>query len=208
MCCLYKGQYASKLITVNSPALQLIQDKSHGLATFRLELHVTYLTLRSQAADQIKAPAVGPWRRWTVFGFLDGETTDNMSSIYVISENKHSVAISGTDSSNWVGYAFSAFETQNGAPRGHTPGDGEYNEKNDWANDDLDEPMHDIFSPEDDGLHHPENVLWDPRKYFLRAAMTRMTLAVNEYKYLVQSLEMYFQYQVSLLLYGIRRAKH
>ena len=111
----------------------------------------------------------------------------------MIREIKNSVVICGTDHFRWVGYAFSDRNID----------DNHLNDEDEHDENDGEMPDEDIFASDGNILEYipvVDDPICDPRMYFLRCAQLRVAAVVDEWKYLIQSVEVGLKDWVSLQL--------
>lgn len=114
-----------------------------------------------------------------------------MSNQFAIYETRTTIVISGCSSSDWFGYSFGNIGPVDTSPR---------DDENDGADEQLDvtrsegkeepEPDEDFFATGGcEPVLNPENVIWDPRIYFLRAARIRLSIMAQASEHLVRKLD-------------------
>lgn len=148
-----------------------------GFSTYQLILNVPYLVLedKGNATSEPASPLESQTRVvWEELSYLTLESSTGQSSRdYAIYKSRTTVVVSGCDNWTWHGYAFgkigfSDLEDEDDCP---------------WEED--------FFATGgcDPELLNPEDHIWDPRTYFLRATHIRMDFVSSQYEYLVRKIE-------------------
>ncbi|CAO2655216.1 Nn.00g102800.m01.CDS01 [Neocucurbitaria sp. VM-36] len=182
---------------------------SLGVKSFQLELHLPYLSLR-QTSTPASRPSEPTQHYWTHLSFLkltpESLRSPNCSG-YMIREIKNSVVICGTDHFRWMGYAFS----DRNLVDDHINDEGEHDDNDDNDEDDEDEndemPFEDIFATDgniQEYFHVVDDLIWDPRKYFLRCVQVRVAAVADEWRYLIQAVEVGAKDWLANLVYSDR----
>lgn len=156
--------------------------KVNGFTIFRLELHLPYLLLK-ESPDDRETDEQGK-KLWDDLSFLplklDVDERQCRCSIY---EAQTTISIAGAHHFDWHGYAFG------------NPGPTDPRADEDDGNDD-EEPPEEFFEEEEDffaaggcePVGNPDQIVWDPRIYFLRTLQLRLAIVVRANEHLVQTL--------------------
>ncbi|KAH7355833.1 hypothetical protein BKA66DRAFT_539696 [Pyrenochaeta sp. MPI-SDFR-AT-0127] len=174
-----------------------------GFLTFRLELSLPYLILRKR--NYPPSPTVDVKNREkqlaTDLSFLNMESsTGERPTSFSILKAHDTILIFGCDHSQWTGYAISDHRPtstdcwqvkEEDKIQGNDSGKGDDEDEAEESDDDEEEmPNEDLFaSGGSDQILDADNIVWDPREYFLRTAAIRIGVIFDEYSYLVQTLE-------------------
>jgi hypothetical protein len=183
-----------------------------GYLMFNLLFNVSYLKLRETPSkqSQLQPPRTKIQQFETDLSFLNIDCKDGKGpALFAIRTAHTTISIFGCDHFEWTGYAFSD----------HNPNDTEYwdidcetedNERtgNDDVEDDgseYEEVVCDMLNDDrfaSDGLIlHPDAnpTIWDPRRYFLRVVAIRVEIILQEYVYMVETLESGIEHWVNHL---------
>jgi hypothetical protein len=167
-----------------------------GFPIFRLELHLPFLFLKESTGISIEPEQERHNKRlWSDLSFLPLKTgPKQQSGKYSIYEAQSTVVVSGSNHSDWHGYAFGnsgpkdpiedEYEADPNIPDDSVPEGGEEN-SDEW----VFAAFEDFFATGgcDPVSSGPANV--DPRVYFLRATQYRLEVVVRAHEYLVRTLE-------------------
>jgi hypothetical protein len=162
----------------------------------RLELHLPYLALRKVPQDKIQESGsrfgqqTERWNNFLVpnFNVPEGEPNGH----YIIHEARISIVLCIWDHTKWVAYGFCRPCPDD--PEEHS--DEEDMDSSEGQAEDVEGqeddlvPGDDIFAP-DNGLLNlrMDNIIWEPRKYFLYIMAVWLEVVCQEYTYLVQTLD-------------------
>ncbi|KAJ5064631.1 hypothetical protein J3E72DRAFT_388912 [Bipolaris maydis] len=162
-----------------------------GFTTFHLEFSLPYLVLeeqdRSKALPIENASAAELLK--TNLSFLSiGSRKDGHAAQFSIWKVHETVLISGCDSSEWTGYAFSSFKSS--AENIKEEDDNDVNEDED-SNEEI--PEEDLFATggtdyDDHQVLDARTPIWDPRVYFLTVFAIRMRIIYERYEFLASTL--------------------
>jgi hypothetical protein len=150
-----------------------------------LEFHLPFLVLRSTALSPTKPAVVGSSQ--TTGMQLDASflglhcpqhQTRGCLCRHIIRESQISVVICGWDNQNWVGWGlFNTFSD---------PTD-------DFAPEDEREINEDYYAADGENtpgpVFNPDDIMWDPRRYWLRIIDVRVRLVLKEWIWLVKNIE-------------------
>jgi hypothetical protein len=157
-----------------------------GFETPHIELHLPYLALRTVSTTYVTNADSNDASRteWEDVTFLNHEDRIDRDLIY---QGHLSVVVCIWDHSRWTGYKFF-----NPPPISTAGFSGEENEDVEEDESDTEEdctPRADIFAPDDVEEFVSDHPIWDPRKYFVRIAAVWVGSLLNEYTYVVRTLE-------------------
>jgi hypothetical protein len=184
-----------------------------------LEFHLPYPILRATpSADEVSEldSCVQEHDLWQDISFLDIPPNEKGYSNYSVRKAHISLVVTGSDHFRWTGYAFAntgvsdlifdegeesnvAEDGQKEQEEGGAGGGGEEDEEED-------EPELDYFPSDGQGeLVLAEDIIQDPRRYWLRAVGLRLITILKEYDYLVHKVEDSVHVWVSInVLYCVR----
>ncbi|KAJ8113689.1 hypothetical protein OPT61_g4233 [Boeremia exigua] len=156
---------------------------------FRLILNLPCLSLEEHDDN---APNIRPFvdnhnkTRWEDLSHLPLESkTGRLSNRFAIFETRTTVVLSGCSNTDWFGYAFG-----NIGPIDTSPSGQEQNDDDDTNDPDEPEPEEDFFATGGcEPVLNPENIIWDPRVYFLRAMEIRLSITTQASEFLVRKLD-------------------
>ncbi|XP_014561613.1 hypothetical protein COCVIDRAFT_33602 [Bipolaris victoriae FI3] len=161
-----------------------------GFTTFHLEFSLPYLVLEEQGcskASQIENGSAAELLK-TNLSFLNvGSQKDGYAARFSIWKVHETVLISGCDSSEWTGYAFSSFKSS----AENMKEEDEYDSNGDEDfNDEM--PNEDLFATggtdyDDHQVLDASTPIWDPRVYFLTVFAIRMQIIYERYEFLIST---------------------
>lgn len=155
-----------------------------------MELSLPFLTLRElRSADQRKDDIGKDPSHWADLSFLsllDSKTRSNHNRL-TIQEATTSVMICGANEYTWTGYAFT--NSRLASEEISAESDGELSDDEDIEN----MPVEDLFATGDSrrrecALAH-NDLIRDPRIYFLRCLELRILMVLEEWAYIVRVVE-------------------
>ncbi|KAJ5022694.1 hypothetical protein PSV08DRAFT_404236 [Bipolaris maydis] len=177
-----------------------------GFTTFHLEFSLPYLVLeeqdRSKALPIENASAAELLK--TNLSFLSiGSRKDGHAAQFSIWKVHETVLISGCDSSEWTGYAFSSFKSS--AENIKEEDDNDVNEDED-SNEEI--PEEDLFATggtdyDDHQVLDARTPIWDPRVYFLTVFAIRMRIIYERYEFLASTLRSGVENWIGLVLHEL-----
>ncbi|KAJ6277186.1 hypothetical protein J3E71DRAFT_403021 [Bipolaris maydis] len=177
-----------------------------GFTTFHLEFSLPYLVLeeqdRSKALPIENASAAELLK--TNLSFLSiGSRKDGHAARFSIWKVHETVLISGCDSSEWTGYAFSSFKSS--AENIKEEDDNDVNEDED-SNEEI--PEEDLFATggtdyDDHQVLDARTPIWDPRVYFLTVFAIRMRIIYERYEFLASTLRSGVENWIGLVLHEL-----
>lgn len=172
-----------------------MKSQTECFPVFRLTLNLPCLSLEETVDD---TPNVRPFvdnqnkKEWEGLSQLPLESKNGrLSNRFAIFETRTTVVISGSSNTDWFGYALG-----NTGPVDASPSEVDHND--DGEGDDINhcdeesklEPKEDFFATGGgEPVLGPNNIIWDPRIYFLRAMDSRLSVATQASEYLVRKLE-------------------
>jgi hypothetical protein len=182
----------------------MINAQVVGFLTFNLLFSVPYLKLREETSqpNQSRLPKI--WRRHleTDLAFLNIECKDGgRPARFSIKAAHTTISIFGCDHFEWTGYAFSDHDPNDpdfvhgGGETEDDEEDGSNDGDNDSEEDEEDEEDDEMLNEDrfaSDGMNQlldTNSTIWDPRRYFLRVTAIRIDIILQEYAYIVKTLE-------------------
>jgi hypothetical protein len=149
-----------------------------GFTTFRLEFHLAHPILREakdEPATTTPQAAGATQTHMADLSFLDPRSSSRNTPKFTIQQAHISVVVCGWSDTQWTGYAFSKTGLEDEEAQ-------EYDE---------DEPKPDLFAADrdDDYIIDSERPAWDARKYWLKIVGIRCQLILNDWIYLVHTVE-------------------
>jgi hypothetical protein len=178
-----------------------VQKQVDGPDTTRLEMHLPYLALRRVSADEHASVCSDNHDDNITSTFIvPGIDAPGKAQTgpYVIYKAKISIVLWIWDHTNWIAYAFTKScppanfeatvkESSDDSQKRTEVEDGEDEEEEEAE----EKPLDDIFSPDNGMLNlSRECAIWNPRKYYLRIMAIWIDVVKDEYKYLVQTLDL------------------
>ncbi|CAI6341666.1 unnamed protein product [Periconia digitata] len=165
-----------------------------------LELHLPYLALRQTIIDRSSATretgAEKPWADLSFLGMNSSELQETRSP--VIHEVRSSVIICVWDFTKWIAYAFTNSTLRDNleennvreeAPFEHQSPIDEDGSEFDCGSDD-EQDLEDMVASDGDGLVlATQDPTWCPFKYYIRVLKARVETVVEEWTYLVDTIE-------------------
>jgi hypothetical protein len=130
-------------------------------------------------------------KQWEDLSHLPLESkTGQLSNRFLIYETRTTVVISGCSNTDWFGFALGNIGPVHTSPDDDDDG---ADAQNDLRYSDMNhdpEPEEDFFATGGyEPVLNPDNMIWDPRIYFLRATEMRLCIATQASEYLVRKLD-------------------
>lgn len=174
----------------------LTEGQTEGFPFFQLVLNLPCLSLEDETQNSSDTcPLVDDHnkRKWHDLSHLPLESGNGqVSNRFAIYQARTTVVISGNSNFEWFGYALGNIGPVDASPN-EIDGDEDMNEPNSpdsTAFDNDPEPEEDFFATGGcEYVLNPDNIIWDPRVYFLRAIQTRFSVATQASEYLVRKLD-------------------
>ncbi|KAH7083870.1 hypothetical protein FB567DRAFT_604960 [Paraphoma chrysanthemicola] len=161
---------------------------TQSIPHFQLELHVPYLTLRRSCDENIKITTTQQQHRIDI-EFPPQPSIKSSFISYTITEAHHTVVISGTCDSHWVGFAFSDSSIVRSSEKDEEYAHGVREESVETVEEELEHTDGDVFQTPNCITMGRSETIWDPRLYFLMVCANRMGLVCNEYERMVSTIE-------------------
>lgn len=147
---------------------------SQGYSEFQMEFNVPFFAMRrSRPKQHFVQRKKRTHRGWMNLSFLDSKDADpEVEGVCGIHQAHISLTIGGTDNMRWFVYCF---EDR------HFDEDGQLGQDEQTEEHQSDQVARGEFGA--------ENVIWNPREYFLRVLLIRMSQVQKEWKELVRFIE-------------------
>lgn len=160
-----------------------------GYPTFSLEFHISYLTLREVIGMPHRDGASvdeGANLSSVDLSFLDLGLSSSANTFYSIDQAQISIVVCGWSNTHWTGYAFANTGSRKNL---YEESDEEEDDDEDCREDTV--FKQDLFAAEDgfDFAMHVQTKKWDARRYWLRIVAIRCRSILQEWQFLVHSLE-------------------
>jgi hypothetical protein len=143
---------------------------------FHLEFHLPYFVLKElkegHPRQEVKTTAQ---REWIDLSFLEPDSSNSLDrEPYGIYKAHFALAIQGFNNWRWTAFAFD---------NNHFDARFEHDlEEEDFS---YDVPQEDLIVSGLDTIHDANKPTQDPREYFLRCVQSRMSLALEAWRYLI-----------------------
>ncbi|OAL06614.1 hypothetical protein IQ06DRAFT_371770 [Phaeosphaeriaceae sp. SRC1lsM3a] len=147
---------------------------SQGYSEFQMEFHIPFFAMRrSRPKQDFVRRKKRTHRGWMNLSFLDSKDADpEVDGVCGIHQAHISVTVGGTDNMRWFVYCFE---------------DRYFDEDGQLGQDEqTEEHQSDQIAKGEFGA---ENPIWNPREYFLRVLLIRMSQVQKEWKELVRYIE-------------------
>ncbi|KAH9860765.1 hypothetical protein J1614_012098 [Plenodomus biglobosus] len=159
-----------------------------GYPTFSMEFHISYLTLREVTGMPHRDGASvdeGANLSSVDLSFLDLGPSSSANTSYSIDQAQISIVVCGWSNTHWTGYAFA-----NTGSRKNLYEESDQEEDDENCGEDT-VFKQDLFAAEDgfDFATHVQTKKWDARRYWLRIVAIRCRSILQEWQFLVHSLE-------------------
>lgn len=130
-------------------------------------------------------------KQWEDLSHLPLESkTGQLSNRFLIYETRTTVVISGCSNTDWFGFALGNIGPVHTSPDDDDDGADAQNDLGDSDMNHDPEPEEDFFATGGyEPVLNPDNMIWDPRIYFLRATEMRLCIATQASEYLVRKLD-------------------
>jgi hypothetical protein len=160
--CKYISQDASIKISISA-----------GCTEYQLEFHIPYLAMRHQPSQRSMGRKERTHRGWMNIDFLNTKSTDaGVDGVCGVYQAQISVAICGTDNLRWTAYCLE---------------DRYFDDNGEIGSDEqTDDHQSDQIAR---GAFGAEDIIRDPREYFIYVLLTRMRQVYTERKNLVRRIE-------------------